>query len=161
MNLRATGLLLFLSACGPVDADRENLVEFCQEGASPFQLGYGLTQVNSPVSTQELWFEPGIQGGFHIWAGVTIGAFDPQSTFTEFSLYTDEELVGGRGVPSTYACAETGYQLVGVPVELFFHRPPQLFNEKRMTLKAKLIEQDGTTYEDEFEFTARCCRGTQ
>ena len=158
MNYCLLGVILVVSACGAVEADRENLVEFCQEGLEPFRLGHGLDKVKQPTADQELWLEPGIQGGYHIWAGVTIGAFDPESTYTEFYLYVDGELVGGRGVPSTYTCGETGYQLVGVPVELYFHRPPQQFNDRRMTLKAKLTQQDGTTLEDEFDFTARCCR---
>ena len=159
VKIRVVGLLFFVAACGDVDAQRQDFAQSCVEGSQPFQLGHGLDQFNVPEVAQELWFEPGIQGGYHVWAGVRIGKFDPISTHTQFRLYSDEALVGGRTVPATYTCANVGYQLLGVPVELYFHRPPQQFDQTQMLLKAILTEQDGTIHEDEFTFRARCCRG--
>jgi hypothetical protein len=160
---RKTKILLavfsVLSACdGGIEVDEAALLA-CAKPGHAFELGTGITGFESIQPGQEILFENGIQGGFHLWASIRIGEVDPIDTLLEFELHQDGSQVGGRTLPKTLYCGERGYEYVGVPVELFFHGSAHSVAGRPMEIRATLTERNGMTHTASTSFVPKCCTG--
>ena len=146
-------------ACGSAPAVEETSLALCAEANQDFELGIGVEDFAEVMEGQELWFIPGIQGGFHIWGAIRAGAVDPVDTVMTFELFQEEQLLGGRILPQDLRCnGETGaFEYVGVPVELHYRKKPTDVANREMKMRVTLQERDGTMHVDEVVFMPRCC----
>ena len=70
-------LWLTVTACGGDPEIDAAALALCARPEHAFAIGTGTARFNSVQKGQEIWFEPGIQGGFHIWGAVRAGDVDP------------------------------------------------------------------------------------
>ena len=152
------GLSLGLGCGDNPDIDDASLA-LCADPGQEFELGVGIETFSKFDNGQELWFIPGFQGGFHVWGAIKAGDVDPVDILMTFELYQDDQLLGGRILPSNLQCDEDqrGYQYVGVPVELHFRKKPTDVVAKEMEMRVTLTERDGTEHVDSLTFMPRCC----
>ena len=146
-----------MAACGGAPEIDEAALALCAKPEHPFAMGTGNDRFNSVQKGQEIWFEPGIQGGFHLWGAVRAGDIDPVDTVIEFELHQDGRHLGGRILPKTLNCGAQGYEYVGVPVELFFHVPAYNVADRPMEMRVILTERNGRTHTDSIPFMPKCC----
>lgn len=131
-------------------------------GDGPFEmaLGTGIDAFESLADGDTVIMAEGIQGGFHIWGGLSGTGFDPEGGEADFRLRNAaDEVVGALIWTGDYRCdAATGRWFgAGLTVFLDFSVWPPEVDGERWTMCVNTTLGSGETFSDCVEVVTSCC----
>jgi hypothetical protein len=146
-----------------VDAPEPDATLACRgSGDAPFEmaLGTGIDRFEPLEDGDTVIMAEGIQGGFHIWGGLSGTGFDPEDGVADFRLRNAaEEVVGALVWTGDYRCDATTGRWYGAGLTVFLDFavwPPEVDGE-RWSMCVETTLGSGETFSDCVEVVTSCC----